>query len=192
MDKKKFVEESLQESARVKESLLGESETILKIAEWVLETTKNGGKVLLCGNGGSAADCQHIACELVVKLSQDRKGLPALALTTDTSILTAISNDWEFERVYSRQVEALGKKGDLLIAISTSGKSKNVLNAVETAREKNMRSIGLTGFDGGPLKDLTDLTLIVPSKDVQRIQVAHITIGHIVSELVEREILGNQ
>lgn len=192
MDKRTLVKETLQESAKVKESLLTEIDAILKIAQWVLETTQKGGKVLLCGNGGSAADSQHIACELVGKLSKERKGLPAIALTTDTSILTAISNDWEFEKVFSRQVEALGKKGDLLIAISTSGKSPNILKAVETANQWGMKTVALTGFDGGPLKDLADLTLIVHSEDVQRIQEAHITIGHIISDLVEREVIEMQ
>ncbi len=115
-----------------------------------------------------------------------------MALTTDTSILTAVSNDWEFNQVFSRQVEALGKEGDLLIAISTSGKSKNILQAVEKARERGMKTVALTGFDGGALKDLADLSLVIPSRDVQRIQEAHITVGHILSDIVEREIVERQ
>ena len=192
MDKRRLVKETLKESGRVKEKLLSETDTILKIAQWILSTVKKGGKVLLCGNGGSAADSQHIACELVGKLSRERKGLPALALTTDTSILTAVSNDWGFDRVFSRQVSALGRKGDILIALSTSGRSINVLKAVEMAKERGMKTVALTGTDGGLLKGLADLTLIVPSRDVQRIQEAHITIGHILSDLVEREILKIQ
>ena len=189
MEYQTLVKETLKESAKVKERLLDQSDTIVKIAEWILDTINGGGKILFCGNGGSASDSQHIACELVGKLSRERKGLPAIALTTDTSILTAVSNDWDFDRVFSRQVEALGNKGDLLIAISTSGKSKNILNAVDAARKIGMKTIGLSGFEGGTLKEHADFTLIVPSQDVQRIQEAHITVGHVVSDIVERTIL---
>jgi D-sedoheptulose 7-phosphate isomerase len=190
MNKKILIEKTVKESIKVKEALIEDTDTILLIAQLILDTIEGEGKILLCGNGGSAADSQHIACELVGKLTTERQGLPAMALTTDTSILTAVSNDWEFDRVFSRQVEALGKEGDLLIAISTSGKSKNILQAVEKAREKKMKTVALTGFDGGALKDLTDLSLVIPSRDVQRIQEAHITVGHILSDIVEQEILS--
>jgi D-sedoheptulose 7-phosphate isomerase len=192
MNNKTLIEKSVKESIKVKESLIEATDTILLIAQWILDTIDREGKILLCGNGGSAADSQHIACELVGKLTKERQGLPAIALTTDTSILTAVSNDWEFDRVFSRQVEALGKGGDLLIAISTSGKSKNILQAVEKAREKGIKTVALTGFDGGALKDLADLSLVIPSRDVQRIQEAHITVGHILSDIVEQEILERQ
>jgi D-sedoheptulose 7-phosphate isomerase len=144
----------------------------------LIQTLKQGGKILLCGNGGSAADCQHIAAELVVQYQKNRKPLAAIALTTDSSILTAHSNDFGFETVYSRQVEAIATEKDCLIAISTSGKSKNILNAVEAARLKNMTVIGLTGCEGGELSRLATHSIIVPSDVTARIQEAHILIGH--------------
>lgn len=146
--------------------------------ELLIETLKQGGKILLCGNGGSAADCQHIAAELVVRYEKNRKALAAIALTTDSSILTAHSNDIGFETVYSRQIEAIGNEKDCLIAISTSGTSKNILNAVEAARLKGMAVIGLTGRDGGELSRQVTHAVIVPSDVTARIQEAHILIGH--------------
>ena len=144
----------------------------------LLNTIKQGGKVLLCGNGGSAADCQHIAAELVVRYEKKRQAMAAIALTTDTSILTAHTNDYDFETVFSRQVEALGNDKDCLIAISTSGKSKNILKAVEAAKSKGMIVIGLTGGEGGDLGKQATVSVIVPSVVTARIQEAHILIGH--------------
>jgi D-sedoheptulose 7-phosphate isomerase len=142
------------------------------------KTLRQGGKILLCGNGGSAADCQHIAAEFVVRYERKRQAMAAIALTTDSSILTAHANDFDFETVFSRQVEALGNDKDCLIAISTSGKSKNILRAVEAAKSKGMAVIGLTGGEGGELSKQATVSVIVPSAVTARIQEAHILIGH--------------
>ena len=144
----------------------------------LIETLNQGGKILLCGNGGSAADCQHIAAELVVQYQKERKALAAIALTTDSSILTAHTNDFGFETVFSRQIEAIATEKDCLIAISTSGRSKNILKAVEVARLKGMAVIGLTGCKGGALSKLVTHPVVVPSDVTARIQEAHILIGH--------------
>lgn len=154
------------------------SDVIEAAGELLIETLKQGGKILLCGNGGSAADCQHIAAELVVRYEKNRKALAAIALTTDSSILTAHSNDFGFETVYSRQIEAIASEKDCLIAISTSGRSKNIVKAVEAARLIGMAVIGLTGCDGGELSGLVTHSVIVPSEVTARIQEAHILIGH--------------
>ena len=144
----------------------------------LINTLKQGGKVLLCGNGGSAADCQHIAAEFVVRYEKKRQAMAAIALTTDSSILTAHANDFDFDTVFSRQIEALGNDKDCLIAISTSGKSKNILKAVEAAKSKGMIVIGLTGCEGGELGKAATVSVIVPSVVTARIQEAHILIGH--------------
>lgn len=164
---------------------------ILAAADLIAGTFKAGGKVLLCGNGGSAADCQHMATEFVSSLTKDfeRPGLPAIALTTDTSFLTAFSNDYEFEGVFERQVQALGKPGDMLIGISTSGNSANVLRAVEAARRADMQTVALTG-SGGRLARMADVAISVPSADTQHIQEAHLAIEHILCNLVERYLFG--
>ena len=152
---------------------------VIEVAgELLINTVKQGGKVLLCGNGGSAADCQHIAAELVVRYEKKRQAMAAIALTTDSSILTAHANDYDFETVFSRQVDALGNDKDCLIAISTSGKSKNILRAVESAKSKGMMVIGLTGCEGGELSKQATISVIVPSVVTARIQEAHILIGH--------------
>ncbi len=179
----------LLESAQVKERLSRESAgPLLEAAEVLAECLRSGGKVLLCGNGGSAADSQHIAGELVGRLGpgRDRRPMPAIALTTDTSILTALGNDYGFENVFARQVEALGGDHDVLIVISTSGTSQNVVLATQKARQKGIKTIGFLGGRGGILKDLVDVPLLVPSDSVARIQEGHITIGHILCELVEQ------
>ncbi len=193
MDKEKFFSDSLNESAETKlniEKLCKES--VLKAVDIISEAYRKGKKVLLCGNGGSAADSQHIATELMIRLSHkiNRPALPAIALTTDTSNLTAGSNDLGFENVFARSVEGLGNEGDILIAISTSGNSRNIIKAVEKAREKKITVIGFLGGSGGILKDKVDLAIIVPSYNVQRIQEGHITIAHIICELVETELYG--
>src|SRR4029453_14909220 len=162
------------------------AESIAKAADLIAESFLSGGKVLLCGNGGRAADCQHMAAEFVSRLSKDfdRRALPAIALTTDTSFLTAFSNDCGFEGVFERQVEALGIAGDVLIGISTSGNSPNVIRAVEAARKRDIRTIALTG-NGGRLTAIADVAIAVPSADTQHIQEAHLAVEHIVCELVE-------
>ena len=149
------------------------------------ETLKNGHKILLCGNGGSAADAQHIAAELSGRYKSERRGLPALALTTDTSVLTAVGNDFGFDRVFDRQVEAFAKEGDLLIGISTSGNSRNILRALSLARNIGCKTIGLSGRDGGAMGEFCDINIIVPSEETPRIQEMHIMIGHILCQAVD-------
>ena len=150
-----------------------------------------GGKILLLGNGGSAADCQHIAAEIVGRYKRERRGLPAIALTTDTSILTAVGNDYGFEHVFSRQVEALCTPKDVVIGLSTSGNSPNVLAAIHTARQIGAFTIGLTGGRGGKLAQCCDLSLVVASNDTPRIQEAHILVGHMLCDLIDAETLDS-
>lgn len=180
-------------SAKVKRDVaaacLGE---IVAAAEMMIQTLRTGGKVMLCGNGGSAADSQHIAAEFTNRLSADlpRPPLAALALTTDTSFLTSNANDYGFEHVFERQVQALGRDGDVLIGISTSGTSRNVVRAVQCCRELHIKTVGLLGGNGGEVRPLVDVAIVVPSTSTQHVQEAHITIGHIVSELVEEALFG--
>ncbi|MEW6506483.1 MAG: D-sedoheptulose 7-phosphate isomerase [Bacteroidota bacterium] len=191
MEREKFFSESLKESSAVKLEIEKKCKAdVLKAADIVKEAYKNGKKVLLCGNGGSAADSQHIAAELMIRLSHDvkRPALPAIALTTDSSNLTAGGNDIGFENVFARSIEGLGNEGDVLIAISTSGNSGNIIKAADKAREKKMVVIGFLGANGGKLKDKVDLPIVIPSENVQRIQEGHITIAHIICELVEKEL----
>lgn len=171
--------------ARVEQEL---TPLIVEMVELMVDTFRRGGKVLVMGNGGSAADAQHFVAEIVGRFKMERRGLPALALSTDTSILTAIGNDYGFDRVFSRQVEALASPGDLVIGISTSGNSPNVLLALQLARETGCRSVGLLGKDGGSIKDVCDLALIVPTNDTPRVQEAHITMIHIVCDLLEKTL----
>ena len=181
----------LEESADVKKMVAKTlSDLIVNAINMIISAYKAGGKVLLIGNGGSAADAQHIAAELVGRFKLERMALPAIALTTDTSILTSVANDYKYDNVFSRQVEALANNEDILIAITTSGNSINILKAVEMARSKNVKVIGLTGRDGGKLKDMADMTIMIPSDNTPRIQEAHITIGHIICNLVEREFFN--
>ncbi len=189
----KHIEAEIKESIAVKSELLKVClPDIHRAIHQLLATIKNGGKILFCGNGGSAADAQHIAAEMVIRLtsSNDRPAIAALALTTDTSILTAGANDYGFEFVFSRQIEALGKREDTLIAISTSGNSNNVIEAVNMAHEKGLYVIGLLGGDGGKLKKLVDLPLVIPSKTTARIQECHIMIGHILCNILEKELFN--
>lgn len=158
---------------------------IAKSAELIIEAYKKGGKLLICGNGGSAADAQHIAAELVGRFKKERKGLAAIALTTDTSIMTAVANDYCYDLLFSRQIEALGKKGDVLLGISTSGNSVNVIRAVEMANFNGLTTIGFLGSDGGKLKDMVHIPLIVPFKSSDRVQEVHILMGHIICSLIE-------
>lgn len=176
----------LRENIKVKEEILkGQVETIAAVAESVTKTIREGGKVILFGNGGSAADAQHLAAELVGRFKQERKALAALALSTNTSTLTSVGNDYSFKNIFRRQVEALAVPGDIVIGISTSGKSANVIEAVKAAKGKGLFTVGFTGGEGGELAKLVDLAFIVPSSDTARIQEAHITAGHLVCQLVE-------
>lgn len=162
-------------------------DVIQLMAERCKEALKAGNKVLFCGNGGSAADAQHLAAELIGRFQKERRSLASIALTTDTSILTAVANDYGYDEVFARQVEGLGRYGDVLIGISTSGNSANVVKAALKARDTGMHTIAFTGEGGGKLKDICDITFAVPSKVTARIQEMHIMVGHIICELVEEE-----
>ena len=164
-------------------------ENLEQASQLVIETLQKGNKILICGNGGSAADAQHIAAELVGRYKSERKGLPAIALTTDSSILTSIGNDYGYNRIFDRQVEALANKGDLIIGISTSGNSKNVISALNIGKELNCKILGFSGNEGGEMNHICDINLIVPSKDTPRIQEMHILLGHILCEVVDRKII---
>jgi len=184
---KSFIDE-LEQHRETMNNLASCNVVIEAAAELLINTLQQGGKILLCGNGGSAADCQHIAAEFVVRYEKKRRALAAIALTTDSSILTAHANDFDFDTVFSRQVEALGNANDCLIAISTSGNSGNVLKAVTAARAKGMTVIALTGGTGGDLLEHAMLAVIVPSTVTARIQEAHILIGHYWCGVVEERL----
>ncbi len=184
---REVVVKELEDSANIKRLMAQSlSDVIADAARIIIDAYKAGKKVLLIGNGGSAADAQHIAAELVGRFKLERVSLPAIALTTNVSILTALSNDYGYDNVFSRQVEALANTKDVLIAITTSGTSVNILKAIDVARSKGVFVIGLTGKKGNKLKAVADLTIMVPSDDTARIQEAHITIGHIICLLVEK------
>jgi D-sedoheptulose 7-phosphate isomerase len=168
------------------------SDAIASIATEAVATLRAGGKIILFGNGGSAADAQHIAAELVSRFMFNRRPLCAIALTTNTSALTAIANDISFDEVFSRQLEAIAASGDLVVGLSTSGRSRNVLKAIEHAKERGLKTIGLTGAEGGQLARISDISIMVPSAIAARIQEVHIFIGHVVCELVEEEMLGKE
>ncbi len=181
----------LEESARLKlEIARGQAVEIERIARLIIDSLRSGGKLVICGNGGSAADAQHIAGELVAKFLLERKALPAIALTTNTSILTALGNDCGYETVFARQVEALVNEGDVVLGLSTSGNSANVVQALKAAKARRATTIALTGEGGGAVATVADITLKVPSRSVPRIQEAHIVIGHIVCEMVEEALAG--
>jgi D-sedoheptulose 7-phosphate isomerase len=180
------IKEILLESIQVKEGLLRtDIGKIIEIAQTVIDCLKKQGKVIIFGNGGSASDSQHIAAELVGRFKKERPALAAIALTTNTSILTAVANDYTYDIVFARQIEALGQKNDVAIGISTSGKAKNVNCGIKQAKKMGLKTVALTGGDGGELAKIADITLVVPSSVTARIQESHITIGHIVCELVE-------
>lgn len=195
MLKKDFMVESLKESAITKTDMINAcGDDILASITLFVDAFKNGKKLLLCGNGGSAADCQHLATEFMIRLNHElnRPAIPAIALTTDTSNLTAGGNDIGFENVFARNVEGLGAEGDVLMAVSTSGNSGNVIKAVEMAKRKGMKVVGFLGGTGGKLKSLVDVAIVIPSANVQRIQEGHITAGHIIFELTELELYSNK
>jgi D-sedoheptulose 7-phosphate isomerase len=187
-EKDNLILNSLNQHLEVFHKILAENiENIDVCADLIFETFKRGSKILICGNGGSAADAQHIAAEFVGRYETERIALPAIALTTDTSALTALANDYDFERIFARQVEALAREGDLLIAISTSGNSPNVISAVMKARQQGCKILGMTGARGKKLASLCDTALIVPSDRTARIQEAHITIAHIWCEIIDEK-----
>ncbi len=182
---KQIVTQRLQESAETILALLKQEEAIFGMAEELVRCLQEGNKLLICGNGGSAADSQHFAAELVGRLQRDRAPVPAIALSTDTSILTAIGNDYSYDEIFSKQVEALARPGDILIGISTSGRSANVLKAVAAAKARQVKTLALSGRDGGPLAEAADRTIVVPSRTSQHIQEGHIAIIHIWCEIIE-------
>ena len=181
----RHIQNSIDEHNSVISSLANYSAEIEQLATLVVNTLKTGKKILLMGNGGSAGDAQHIAAELVGRFSKERRGLPAIAITTDTSILTSVGNDYGYEYIFSRQVEALANTDDLVIGISTSGNSNNVLQALKDAKSLGCKTAALLGKDGGKIKNIVDLPLIIPSSNTARIQEAHILVGHMICEIVD-------
>lgn len=188
---KSYITAQIQETQRVMAAMLTDEALLTRVAsaaEACITALTNGGKVLLAGNGGSAADAQHIAGEFVSRFAFDRPGLPAISLTTDTSILTAIGNDYGYERLFARQVQAHAQKGDIFIAYSTSGKSPNIISALQEAKNRRLVCIGMTGNRGGAMRELCDHYLEVPSADTPKIQEGHAVLGHILCGLVERAL----
>jgi D-sedoheptulose 7-phosphate isomerase len=184
------VRAALLEGVALRQEMTAQSAAIARAGALIAEALRAGGKLLLCGNGGSAADAQHIAAELTGRFQLNRPALAAIALTTDTSALTAIANDFGYDVIFSRQVEALGRKGDVLLAISTSGNSPNVVLAADKARAQGMAVIGMTGPSGGKLADRADINLASPGRTTDRIQELHITVGHILCALVESALFA--
>ena len=183
------IAKDIRDNIAVKEAMLKKQLPLIEqAAKAIANCLKSGNKLLFFGNGGSAGDSQHLAAEFVGRYEKERRPLPAIALTTDTSILTAVGNDYGFERVFERQVEGLGRKGDVAVAISTSGNSKNVLSAVVKSKQMGIYTIGLTGGSGGAMKSLVDLPIVIPSGKTSRIQESHIMIGHILCERVDELI----
>ena len=188
-----YINNQIEKSLRLKQDLLDSNETkqlIQVVSNEIIKAYKNGNKTLIAGNGGSAADAQHIAGEFVSRFYFDRPGLASIALTTDTSILTAIGNDYGYEKLFSRQLQANGIKGDIFIGISTSGNSKNVVEALKYAKENGIITVGLTGQKGGLMKEMCDYCICMPSDETPRIQEGHILIGHIICAVVEEAIFG--
>lgn len=183
------IEQIFKESITVKQDTLNANvNKIAEAAKEIITALQNGGKVILFGNGGSAADSQHIAAELIGRFQKDRKSLSAIALTTDSSILTALGNDYGFDIIFARQIEGLGKSGDVAFGISTSGNSKNVIEGIKKAKEMSLKTITLTGCDGGQLANMSDISLNVPSNNTARVQESHICVAHAICELVESEL----
>ena len=183
------IKRDLKESSKVKIKLLKLAPSIEKTARAVIASLKKGGKVISCGNGGSASDSQHLVAELVGRFNREKRPLPAISLTVNTSIITAVGNDYGYDYVFSKQLEANGKKGDILFAISTSGNAKNVSEAVLCAKKMKIKTIGLTGKNGGRLAEICDIPLVVPSNSTARIQEAHITVIHILCGLIEEAFI---
>ena len=188
---KENIKNQILESAKIKNEIVKNGlESIEKAAQFLIESIKDGGKILWCGNGGSAADAQHLATELMGGMSEhDRMPIPSIALTTDSSFITAWSNDTDFDSIFSRQVQGLGEEGDVLVGISTSGNSENIINALKQAKFKKLKTIAFSGKTGGNLDGIADVTIKVPSDNTQRIQESHIMIGQILCSLIELSIL---
>ena len=190
---KSTVESSIKDGIDLHQKLLADFvPNVIELADLVLETFEQGGKLFFMGNGGSAAEAQHIATEFIVRFRHQRRALPVIALTTDTSVMTAIGNDFDFDQLFARQVEALMGSGDLLVALSTSGSSPNILEAVKMAKQRGAKSVGFTGNRQGQLTDLVDVALEAPSGDTQRIQEAHLLLWHIICDLVETVIVKQE
>jgi D-sedoheptulose 7-phosphate isomerase len=185
-----MIAEHIRESIAVKQALLEMTKPIEQAAALWVEAIRSGGKILLCGNGGSAADAQHMAAELVGRLEKGTGGLPALALTTDTSIITALANDFGYDEVFAMQVRAHARPGDVLVGISTSGNSSNVVAALRAGRAAGARTVGMVGMQGGKMAELVDVLIRVPSPRTMRVQECHITIGHILCYAVEQAMLA--
>ncbi len=182
---KDFLYSSAELKRTVADTLSGD---ILEAANRIKSCLDKGGKLILMGNGGSAADCQHIAAELVGRFKKERRAMPAIALTVDTSLLTALGNDYGFDTIFERQLEALARENDAVVGISTSGNSENVVRALKKANALGAETIGLVGNNGGKIKEIANLSIVVPSNDTARIQEVHITIGHIICELIEEDL----
>jgi D-sedoheptulose 7-phosphate isomerase len=185
MSETERVAEAFRESARNFAALAEQAGEVAQAAERIVESIRGGGKVIFCGNGGSAADSQHLAAELMGRYLKEREPLPAIALTTDSSALTAIGNDYAFDEIFSRQLRGIGRQGDVLVGISSSGNSKNIVAAFEAARARGITTIALTGAAGGAMKDVADLCIRVPSNSTPRVQEMHIAVGHMICDLVE-------
>lgn len=189
-----YIKDQIKKSYETKQDIYNNEDLLNKIektSKLCVELYKKGNKTILAGNGGSAADAQHIAAEMVGRYGFDRPSLPSLALTTDTSALTAIGNDYGYDKVFSRQLEGMGQDDDLFIGISTSGNSKNIVNAFNSAKKKNITTVALVGRDGGDMAKIADIALIVPSDSTPRIQESHILIGHIICDIIEKEMFGD-
>jgi len=189
-----YIKNQIQASIDTKQNILNDEalmQTIAEVGQACVELYKKGKKTLLAGNGGSAADAQHIAAELVGRYGFDRPSIPSVALTTDTSNLTAIGNDYGYDKVFSRQMEGMGSEGDLFIGISTSGNSENIVNAINAAKAKGVTTVALVGRDGGEMAKIADYAIIVPSNATPRIQESHILIGHMICDIIEKELFGD-
>jgi D-sedoheptulose 7-phosphate isomerase len=190
---KNYIINQIADSAATKQAILGNEallDLLVSVAGECVDVYRNGKKILIAGNGGSAADAQHFAAELVGRYGFDRPSLPSIALTTDTSALTAIGNDYGYEYIFSRQLEGLGVEGDLFIGISTSGNSQNVINAFSTAKERGLTTVALVGRDGGKMGQMADYAIIIPSNATPRIQESHLLVEHIICDIIEKEIFG--
>lgn len=191
---KEYIKDQIKKSYETKQEIYNNEDLLSMIedvAKKCVELYRGDKKTILAGNGGSAADAQHIAAELVGRYGFDRPSIPSLALTTDTSNLTAIGNDYGYDQVFSRQLDGMGQSGDIFIGISTSGNSQNIINAFEVAKKKNILSVALVGKDGGKMARMADIALVVPSQSTPRIQESHILIGHIICDIIEKEIFGD-
>ncbi|MDD5716634.1 MAG: D-sedoheptulose 7-phosphate isomerase [Sulfuricurvum sp.] len=190
---KNYIIRQIADSAATKQAILDNDallETIVTVAKACVDVYRQGKKTILAGNGGSAADAQHIAAELVGRYGFDRPSIPSLALTTDTSNLTAIGNDYGYDKVFSRQLEGMAQEGDMFIGISTSGNSQNIINAFESAKDRDVTTVALVGRDGGKMAAMADYAIIIPSQATPRIQESHILIGHILCDIIEKELFG--